>query len=102
MKLLISIGVCVGSNPTLSANQKGLVFQALFDWRRGMCGRTNRVRQKSRTAFSAYTLPAKCVMAAPRLTKADRGELEPDYGAAGTKRMRVISEGTPKRFGGPQ
>jgi hypothetical protein len=24
------------------------------------------------------------------------------YGAAGTKRMRVISEGTPKRFGGPQ
>jgi len=24
------------------------------------------------------------------------------YGAAGTKRIRVISDGTPKRFGGPQ
>jgi hypothetical protein len=24
------------------------------------------------------------------------------YGAAGTRRIRVISEGTPKRFGGPQ
>jgi hypothetical protein len=42
------------------------------------------------------------LMGAGTLTKADRGELELDYGAAGTRRMRVISEGTPKRFGGPQ
>ena len=35
----------MGSNPTLSANKKGPVFQALFCWRCRVCGRTDWVRQ---------------------------------------------------------
>jgi hypothetical protein len=46
MKLLISIGVAEGSNPTLSATENGRPLFGAFHFQQGrVCGRTHRVRQ---------------------------------------------------------
>ena len=87
--LLISICVYVGSTKS----------QERF-WTTRM--RRSGAKRRTSGRPRPRAIPPSPPLVTSILRGLDQSTATGPYGAAGTKRMRVISEGTPKRFGGPQ
>ena len=108
MKLLISIGVAEGSNPTLSATENGRPLFGAFHFQQGrVCGRTHRVRQnrgaRARMARVNPTLSATLILTRRGLCRSLSGRFHsPPIIRAACRRQRrwvrrVLADIPPRR-----